>query len=304
MEISIIIVTYNSAGQISLCLDSLLKQAGVGFEVLVVDNASQDSTLAELKKFGQKIQAIASPENLGFGRGNNLGFAASKGRYIYLLNPDARLDDAGALKELCQSMEANPRWGMAGTVLRSSDGGHESRPATEYPGQRHVSRDFSKLPGGIAWVGGASMVIRRELYEKLGGFDPDFFLYSEETDFCLRMRELGFEVGHISKVTVEHIGGASEDLHDPYGSSARKLRGLILFRQKHYPPADCVWLAKRDLRRARFRMVWNSLLARLQPPRSTAWLKYRQYRAIWEVSLEYLCSTSNKSPLAGFGTQR
>ncbi len=304
MEISTIIVTYNSAGQIIPCVHSLLDQTGVDFEVLVVDNASQDTTLAELKKFGQKIQAIASPQNLGFGRGNNLGFAASKGRYIYLLNPDARLIGAVALKELCQYMDANPRWGMAGTAVRSADGGEESRPATEYPGQRHVSCDFSQLPGGIAWVVGASMVIRRELYEKLGGFDPEFFLYSEETDFCLRMRKLGFEVGHISKVAVEHVGGASEDRHDPYGSSARKLRGLILFRQKHYAPSDCVWLAKRDLRRARFRMVWNGLLARLHPPRSKAWLKYRQYRAIWEVSLEYLCSISKKTPRVGFGAQR
>jgi GT2 family glycosyltransferase len=160
----------------------------------------------------------------------------------------------------------------------------------DYPGARHVHRDFSKLPGKIAWIMGASMIIRRELYEKLGGFDPGFFLYSEETDFCLRLRELGCEIGHITEVAVSHVGGASEDPRDPYEVSARKLRGLLRFRQKHYSPADCAFLARRDLRRAWWRMSWNGLLARLQPPHSRSWQKHRQYRAIWEVTREHLAA--------------
>ena len=134
------------------------------------------------------------------------------------------------------------------------------------------------------------MIIRRELYERLNGFDPGFFLYSEETDFCLRMREAGFEIGYIPEVAVKHIGGGSEDMGDPYDASARKLRGLLQFRQKHYPPEDCVFLAKRDLQRARLRMFWNGFLARLQPHRSGTWRKYRQYQGIWEVSRQYLSS--------------
>jgi len=287
MDISVVIVTYNSAGQIAPCLESVLQQARVSFEAIVVDNASQDGTLAELEKF-PAVRIIASPENLGFGRGNNLGFAASQGRYIYFLNPDARLVGTEALLGLCRSMDASPRWGMAGTVVREGGGGHESEPATEYPGQRHVSQDFSRLPGNIAWIIGASMVIRRELCQKLVGFDPDFFLYSEETDLCLRMRKLGFEVGYISNVAVEHIGGASEDPRDPYESSARKLRGLLLFRQKHYSLADCVLLARRDLRRAWFRMCWNGLLAAWQPKQSRAWQKARMYRGVWEASKNFL----------------
>ena len=287
MEISVIIVTYNSAGQIAQCLDSVFRQVGVEFEVVVVDNASADDTLGQLKKFSQ-VRVIASAENLGFGRGNNLGFAASRGQYAYLLNPDARLVGPGALLELCRTMDAKPHWGMAGTCVKDADGKLESKPATEYPGQRHVHRDFSKLPGKIAWLIGASLVVRRELYEKLGGFDPAFFLYSEETDFCLRMREIGHEIGYVSWVVVGHVGGASEDHRDPYQCSVRKIRGLLLFRQKHYPAADCVWLAKRDARRARFRMAWNGLLATLQPVGSKAWRKTRNYRGVWEASRNFL----------------
>ena len=272
VDISVIIVTFNSAECIAACVESVLAQTEVAFEIIVVDNASADDTLARLKNLNCRV--VPSAENLGFGRGNNLGFAASSGRYIYLLNPDARLAGKNFLAELCHRMDAVPRWGMAGTLIRSADGHAESPPAAEYPGARHVHRDFSKLPGKIAWIMGASMIIRRELYEKLGGFDPGFFLYSEETDFCLRLRKLGFEIGHVSEVAVSHIGGASEDLRDPYDVSARKLRGLLRFRQKHYPPDDCVFLARRDLRRACWRMFWNGLLARLQP-RSTAWQKHR-----------------------------
>jgi N-acetylglucosaminyl-diphospho-decaprenol L-rhamnosyltransferase len=288
VDLSVIIVTFNSADHIGACLESVQAQTGVAFEIIVVDNASADGTLEKIK--GLKCRVIPSPENLGFGRGNNLGFASSRGRYIYLLNPDARLPGKNALADLCRKIDANPRWGMAGTRVLSASGKSESKPATIYPAQRHVHRDFSKLPGNIAWVLGASMIIRRELYEKLGGFDPGFFLYSEETDFCLRLRELGFEIGHITEVAVSHIGGASEDPRDPYATSSDKLRGLLRFRQKHYPPEDCIFLAKRDLRRAWFRMVWNGLLARLQPPHSRSWQKHRGYRGIWEVSRQFLSS--------------
>jgi hypothetical protein len=286
VDISVIIVTYNSAACVAACVESVLAQKGTAFEIIVVDNASADGTVACLKTMPCRV--VSSAENLGFGRGNNLGFSASGGRYIYLLNPDARLVAEDSLAEICRCLDANPRWGMAGTMIRSAAGDIESPPATEYPGARHVHRDFSKLPGHIAWIMGASMIIRREVYEKLGGFDPGFFLYSEETDFCLRLREAGFEIGHITGVTVSHIGGASEDPQDPYDVSARKLRGLLRFRQKHYSAADGEFLARRDLRRARWRTFWNGLLAGLQPPRSRAWQKQRQYQAIRDVTREHL----------------
>jgi hypothetical protein len=110
------------------------------------------------------------------------------------------------------------------------------------------------------------------------------------------MRESGFEIGYISEVAVEHIGGASEDARDPYEVSAQKLKGLLRFRQKHYSPDDCLRLAKRDSRRARFRMIWNGLFAHWQPLHSKAWQKQRRYRAIWEVSRDYL--ETRKSPPA------
>lgn len=288
MDVSVIVVTYNSAPCIAKCLASVFAQTDISLECIVVDNISKDDTLVAAKQFN--IHLVANQENVGYGRANNQGVNVSKGRYVYLLNPDARLEGNDALAKLCRAMDANPRWGMTGTLVHSPSGVPESPPAMEYPAQSHVRRDFSKLPGSIAWIIGASMIVRRELYEKLEGFDPGFFLYSEETDFCLRMREAGFEIGYVPEVAVTHIGGASEDPRDPYKISTTKLKGLLRFRQKHYSPDDCVFLAKRDLRRARFRMFLNGLLARFQKPHSKAWQKYRQYRGILEVSRDYLSS--------------
>src|SRR5215471_6585701 len=112
MEISVVIVTYNSARCIARCLQSVLKQRGVEFEVIVVDNASADETVSLVKPF--PVRLVASRENLGFGRGCNLGFAGSTGRFVYLLNPDAWLEDEDSMAKMISAFATNPRWGMAG----------------------------------------------------------------------------------------------------------------------------------------------------------------------------------------------
>ncbi len=287
MNVSVIIVTYNSAPCIEACLASVAAQKGVALETIVVDNASADNTVALVEGFSG-VRLLSNKENIGYGQANNQAFAISQGRFVYLLNPDSRLPEPGALARLCGALQAHDRWGMAGNRILSVDGKEETRPTLGYPGQRHVSRDFSKLPGEIAWVLGASMLIRREIYAAIGGFDPGFFLYCEETDLCLRVRELGHEVGFIPDVTVLHIGGASEHGTDPYDVCMRKMTSMLRFRQKHYSPEDALRLARRDLYRARFRMIWYGWRARLQPAPSVAWRKHRQYRAVWEISQSVL----------------
>ena len=285
-EISVIIVTYNSGRCIDACLESVLSQKGADFEVIVVDNASSDDTLS--KVCHRDFLVVEGKENIGFGRACNLGVSRSKGKYICLLNPDAQLADKNSLAEICRQMEKNPQWGVAGTKVISNDGLSESPPAKNYPGEKYVTRDFSKLPGNISWVIGASMIIRQDVFAELEGFDSDYFLYSEETDLCLRARELGHEIGWMEEVTVSHIGGDSEREADPYHTSCRKLNGLLIFRDKHYPRVDCILLAKRDLRRAFFRMISNQILATFRGKGSKQWAKAREYRGVWETSRRYL----------------
>jgi N-acetylglucosaminyl-diphospho-decaprenol L-rhamnosyltransferase len=293
MDVSVIIVTYNSAGTIAECLKSVEEQQGVERETLVIDNASSDQTVNVVRTSPGKLDLIENRENAGFGRACNQGFAASKGRYIYLLNPDAELIGSNALATLCRAVSEHKSWGMAGSRVVSSTG-QWKKPATTYPDQSHVGKDFSKLPGKIAWVVGASMIVRREVYSELGGFDPEFFLYSEETDFCLRLRERGYEIGIVEEAAVRHIGGASERGRDPYEVWTRRANGLHRFWSKHYPAEDVDKLLRRNRFRARYRMLVNGWLARFQPGESNAWLKHRRYRAIWETSKSLLAARANR----------
>lgn len=291
-DVTVIVVTYNSARCIVACLNSILRQKDTFFEVIVTDNASTDDTLSKLPR--EKISVIENTKNVGFGRACNLGFSQSEGKYILFLNPDAELVGEFALRDMCRNMEQNPQWGLAGTKVVSPEGCLESPPASEYPGQKHVSREFSRLPGKIAWVIGASMVVRRDVFSRLDGFDAEYFLYSEETDLCLRTREIEYEIGWMEDVVARHIGGDSERDTDPFDVACRKLTGLLTFRSKHYAEDECIFLAKRDLNRAHFRMISNRIQAFFKGGKSKPWEKYRTYRGIWETSRKYLESNKAK----------
>ncbi|MEI2726451.1 MAG: glycosyltransferase family 2 protein [Verrucomicrobiota bacterium] len=288
--VTVIIVTYNSASCIRECLASVIAQTNVTAEIIVVDNASQDDTVNVVRSFGENVKLVVNPDNVGFGRGCNQGFAISSGMFIYFLNPDARLIQNDALALLCRALQLHPNWGLVGTRVVSATGGDESAPAADYPGQFRAKNGFARLPGNIAWVIGASLFLRREVFGALNGFDPDFFLYSEETDLCLRLRKLGHEIGYAANVSVRHIGAVSEQGLDPYHTWTRKMNGIHLFWKKHYTLQDAARLVRRDLRRARFRMIINALLAAFQPPRSSAWQKYRRHLAIRDASARFLSS--------------
>lgn len=292
MDLSVIIVTYRSAACIANCVASVRAQQGVPFELIVVDNASPDNTVEVVRGLGDGVQLLANRDNIGFGRGCNQGFGLSHGRFVYLLNPDARLVRPDALARLRQVMDEHPRWGMAGTRVVGEDG-HVTEAATTYPGQARTKADLTHLPGSIAWVVGASMIFRREVFSALGGFDPDFFLYSEEIDLCLRLRKLGHEIGFVNEVEVRHIGGASEEGADPYDSWTRRMNGVQRFWKKHYPAEDALLLVRRDLVRARLRVALNSLLACFQGSRSSAWQKRRRYEAIRDTSARFLAANAN-----------
>ncbi|HSU55528.1 MAG TPA: glycosyltransferase family 2 protein [Candidatus Dormibacteraeota bacterium] len=286
MDVSVIVVSYHSADCLRECVESVLSQREIGFELIVVDNASTDSSAEVLKSFGEKLTFIQNRENVGFGRACNQAAASRVRRYLYFLNPDAHLVGEQALARLCRAMDQHPAWGMAGSRVLSAE--LSLKPTnSHYPDERHVHKDFSRLPGKIAWVVGASMIVRRKIFEELGGFDPAFFLYGEETDLCLRLRQLGHEIGYVDEVEVRHIGGASERGRDPYEVWTRRTRGIHQFWAKHYPVKDVERLVRRNIVRARYRMLVNGALASIQASGSEAWQKQRRYKAVWEVSRNF-----------------
>jgi len=295
LDVSVIIVTYNSAACIKYCLQAVLDQEGVVIEVIVVDNNSIDSSVEMVRGIGRGVKSVANHENKGFGRACNQGVASSGGKYVMLLNPDAAFDKKDSLAKLCKAMESNSRWGLAGTRVTEAGGSVECPPSLSYPKQDKTSRDFSKLSGEIAWVFGASMFIRKNVFLSVGGFDPEFFLTSEETDLCLRIRERGCEIGFVSDVGVKHIGAASERGRDPYDTWLLRAPGLYRFWAKHYPIKDARNLVRKDLFRARYRAIVYLLCSWFTEKKSGVWQKYRRNKGIGDAAKKYLDLLNKKS---------
>jgi GT2 family glycosyltransferase len=288
IDVSVIVVTYNSADCIKTCLESALDQQGVSIEVIVVDNVSTDKTKETVREIKGDVRLMINLENVGFGRACNQGVAASKGKYVMFLNPDAAFDRKDSLEKLFTEMESNSRWGLTGTTVKEADGSVECPPSYSYPKQERTSRDFASLPGKIAWVFGASMFVRKETFLAIGGFDPEFFLTSEETDLCLRLRELGCEIGFVNEVTVQHIGAASERGRDPYDTWRLRAPGMYRFWAKHYPRKDAWNLVRKDWLRARYREAVYRLFSWHAARESPVWQKYRRNKGIGEAAGAFL----------------
>lgn len=280
MLIDIIIVTYFSAKDIRACLESVMMQTlFLQCRVWVVDNASQDDTLNIVAPMvSSNIILLPLKENIGFGRAVNEAAAYAKSEFIYLLNPDALLKTRHDLERLITFASAHPCAGVIGSrVLEPS--GKETKPRRYYPQEKKMSTSLGSLPGEFAWVIGASFLLRTAVFRQVNGFDPDFFLYGEEVDLCLRIRKYGFEIAFDADVTVEHIGSASANQLPSYQKKILKMKGLYLFLQKHYPINEVRDLAKHDARRALFRYWMNYLFF----PR-----KAEMYRAERDAAKQFL----------------
>jgi len=250
-SVTAIIVNYKSGPYAKDCVRSLMDQDYPALKIVVIDNASEDSSVELLHStFGDRIELIASLRNFGFGQANNLAAAGAMTDYLLLVNPDARLLTPSFVADLIDFMEQNPHVGIAGPEIHEPLKRRQYvMPKRSYPSQSRLSNsDFLQgLPGRYAWILGACLCIRRELYENIGGFDPDYFLYGEDTDICLRVRKAGFAIGYCEQAKLMHVGGASESDAIPLDKFLRKKRGFFLFCLKHYPKKDVKRIARMAL---------------------------------------------------------
>jgi N-acetylglucosaminyl-diphospho-decaprenol L-rhamnosyltransferase len=230
-DVSVVIVSYESRALLERCLAALAADAGrvASREVIVVDQASQDGTAAWLAAEQPDVRVVALPHNIGFGAGNNRGAAVASGRWLLLLNSDAFVRP-GAVDELVRFAEARPAIGAAGPRLLWPDGRLQRscrrfptvfRIATEYLYLRKLgprSRILNGFycgefahdePWRVDWLTGACLLVRRDLYERLGGFDEAFFLYSEEVDLLCRAAQLGAETWYDPAAEVVHVWGGT-----------------------------------------------------------------------------------------------
>jgi GT2 family glycosyltransferase len=288
MDISVLIVNYNTAELVKKCIESLLDQQNVNFEIIVIDNNSHDSSAEILQKLTPRITFILNTDNKGFGRANNQAFKLCKGRYIFMLNPDAVCLTNQDLAHAVQFMNAHPECGLAGTRIVNGNQQLEETSFYHYPRQKQTSANFSGLPGKLATVLGASMIVRREVFEKVNGFDEEFFLYGEETDLCLRIRKAGYMIGYCEFVTVQHIGSASEKGNPPEEIIRKKKLGKLLFYRKHYPEADVRKLVKQDLNRAYLHLFRLTLIKWLFGLNNKQQAQYRRHLIVRDLTRNYL----------------
>ena len=286
-ELSVVIVSYNTADLIEACLLSVRASDGVSLETFMVDNASSDGGAALVRGKFPWVRLVENRENRGFGAANNQVLAECAGRYIVLLNPDTEATP-GAFRRMAAWMDANPGVGLAGPTVNHPDGSRQDTVSRTYPGQKRTAGELSGLPGEIACVMGACQIVRTELMRKLGGFDEDFFLYGEDQDLCLRIRKKGYGIGHASDAVILHHGGKSQRGSLPADVWRKKVAAEYLFYRKHYRPET----VRRIARAHRVREMRKILLTRISLPfvrdRARALERIEKYRMIYDIAVRQL----------------
>jgi len=279
------------------CLHSIRSQSGHNPEVILVDNASQDNSVELTKDFLPWLKLIANKRNLGFGRANNQALKISRGGYIYFLNPDTELKE-GVLDAIIEFMESNPEVGLAGTRILNPDGSSQSSVERRYPGERHSRAELSKLKGDIAWVSGASMIARRSVMREVMGFDERFFLYGEDLDLCLAVRNAGWTIGYIPGALVIHWGGVSERDTLPIDIWKKKLHAEFLFYHKHYSERTIRAIRRANILQALWRIFTLNLTLPFCRNKESSLKKLDKYRLMFTTFRERKtrCNNSSTNP--------
>ncbi len=252
--LSITIVNFNKGSFLLACLDSLYKTAGdISLEVIVVDNNSSDGTGEILPTLYPGVRLILNSANLGFARATNQALALARGSFILLLNPDTVVME-GALQTLVDFLKANPGVGAVGPQMVGPDGaiqlscrrfpgystalfGHYSLLTRWFPrnrfSRRYLLSDWDHAETReVDWISGACLMTRREVLERVGFLDEQFFLFNEDVDWCKRVREAGWKVVYLPAARVVHYIGASKD-KIPSALVIARHRGMVHYYLKH-----------------------------------------------------------------------
>ena len=231
MDLSIIIVNWNSTECLLDCLASIEKNThGIEYDIIVVDNASVEEPLHLIADRFPLVRLIKSDRNLGFARANNLGSDFALGKRLLFLNPDTLIPGDGILV-MVRAIHADPRIGILGCRLLNPDLSLQSSAIQPFPTilNQLVTLDWlkSRWPKLPIWgirpllsgdansvheaevVSGACLMIKNEVFKKVGGFSTEYFLYAEETDLCRKVADSGWKVCRAGAAKVIHLGGQS-----------------------------------------------------------------------------------------------
>jgi GT2 family glycosyltransferase len=261
METSICIVTFNACKRLGECLRSLAQYPPGGeYEIIVVDNASSDDTLAMLENEFPQVRVIQNTRNEGYTRPLNQALKAASGAFLMPLNPDTLLTE-DLFSPLLAFMAMRPQAGIITPKVLNQDctlqmqcRRGEARPLEVFGYFLHLDRLFpkNKKLGGylMRWlpeneiaevpaVSGSCMLIRRAVIEQVGFFDEDYYAYQEDADLCFRARRAGWKVYYVPTSAVVHFGGEGGSAVRPYQGVYQWHRSYYLYYRKHLARDYC-----------------------------------------------------------------
>jgi len=297
-DLAVIVVSTNEARWLTACLSSVYEHAGpIALEVVVADNESTDGT-RELVESAFPDALVVTCPNRGFGHANNRGVEATNSRYVLFLNPDTEILE-GTLAGLIEALDARPSVGAVGvrqvlpdgqldlTIRRFSSAtrwffeaiGSERFPfRASWLGERELDMSVYEQDFECDWISGSFVLVRREALQSAGLMDERFFIYSEETDLCLRIKQAGWEVRHRPDLTILHHAGKAGWNTKMEAQAAYARRQYI---SKHFSPAHrlaatsalalgyglraVAWRSEPEQRECA-RVAFSTLLGRKPPP--------------------------------------
>ena len=256
MDLSVVVVTYNSRDHIAGCLRSLDRARGtLEMEVLVVDNASADGTLDEVRATAPWARIVEMGENCGYARAVNRGTRESTGEFVVALNPDLVAGEDSFVK-LHAWMRAHPRCGIAGPRL-SDAGGEVEISGRSFPdfsvflfnryslttwlwprnpwSRRYLLLDWDRTTDReVDWISGSCLFVRRAAIEEVGGMDEAYFMFNEDVDWCHAMKEKGWTTCYVAGASVMHRIGSSRRRVSSRVILERH-RGMVHYLRKYHP---------------------------------------------------------------------
>ena len=266
-QLSIIIVNYNVKEFIKNLLYSLEKALiEISSEIIIVDNASVDGSVEDIKNKFPNVTLIANNENIGFGKANNQGLEIARGEYILLLNPDTIVKE-DTFKNLIEFMQSNPNAGMVTCKVLNPDGTLQLACRRSFPGPwtsftkvTGLSRLFPKSKlfarynltyldeneiNEVDAISGSFMMLKKEVYQKVGGFDSRFFMYGEDLDLCYRVQSEGYKVYYVPTTEIIHYKGESTKRSN-LDETKIFYEAMHLFVEKHFSSSFLVELILRS----------------------------------------------------------
>lgn len=320
-DISVSIVSYNTCDLLRDCLTSLRARAAEGeatLEIIVADNGSTDGSVEMVEREFPEVIVFRTGGNIGYGRANNAAFERSRGGYFFVLNSDTEVE-AGALAEMRDFLDENPQAGCAGAKLILPDGSTQPSVGSDptlkavFFEQTYLDRLLPKfkLTGGynLTWwdysdrreveqVCGACLFVRRAAWEEIGGFDPAYFMYFEDTDFCVRVRRAGWQIWYLPDARIQHrLGGSSSD---DWRVRARMVSAYnhsrYYFWTREAGPGGGALLKAMTLLGAALRLLAWSGRALKNPRDAEARQQQKLFRLIWHLTRTMTPDLSERTP--------